>query len=231
MSSDENLQQARSDSAIADMDLANSAKALELLGNPSADGSIEIPSPISGIVTERDVNPGQVVDQSQMTPWQMLVISNTDPVWVDADVFEKDLAHLSVGEPVEIRIAAIPGKTFHGTILHIDPTIDKTTHAMKARAEISNPTGDLKDGMLADVSIRLADTKPALLVPLSAIVRDGDKDYIYVKRGGAGSTYDRHPVTLGSIDGDDVEVLEGLAEGETFVTHGALFIGSSTDGG
>jgi RND family efflux transporter MFP subunit len=222
------LQQARSDYQAARADAENSHHVLTLLGQPGADGAVQIQAPISGVITDRQVSPGQVVDQSQMTPWQMFTLSNTSTVWVEADVYEKDISAIHSGQNLTITVAALPHQEFTGTVRHIAPALDKTTRAVKVRAEIANANGLLKDGMYADVRIRSGNGKSALAVPLEAILHDGDSDFVYVKQK---DKYLRRQVTLGAQRDGRAIVEKGLAAGDMVVTHGALFLGNQNSGG
>ncbi len=219
------LQQAKSDDQAARYDYENSRRALQLLGSPRSDGTLPITAPISGVVTERNVSPGQVVDQSQMTPWQMLTISNADRVWVDADVYEKDIASVRVGQSVRIHVAAFPEREFSGVLYHIAPTLDPKTRAIQVRAEIANPGGLLKDGMYADVTLVGAGARSAMVIPLAAVQHDGDADYVYVARKGK---YVRRTVRLGAQSNATCVVEQGLNPGERVVTHGGMFLGAQT---
>ena len=87
----------------------------------------------------------QIVDQSQMTPWQMFTLSNTAVVWVEMDVYEKDIHAVHVGQKLTVTVAALPNRTFTATVRRIAPALDKTTRALKVRAEIANADGLLKD--------------------------------------------------------------------------------------
>jgi cobalt-zinc-cadmium efflux system membrane fusion protein len=217
------LEQARTDLQTAQLNYENSQHALDLLGHPNADGTVPITSPMAGVVTERDVSPGQVVDQSQETPWQMFVVSNADTVWVDADVHEADVAQVRMGAPVTIEVAGAPGREFAGRVSDIAPTLDKTSHTIKVRSVIRNPEGLLKDGMYADVAIHVSGKHNALVVPLAAVSHEQDGDYVYVPGGGQ---YHRRLVKLGATHGDRVTVTDGVKAGEQVVTHGALFLGA-----
>jgi cobalt-zinc-cadmium efflux system membrane fusion protein len=201
----------------------NAAEALALLGNPSADGSLAVTSPVSGVVTERDVSPGQVVDQSTETPWQMFVVSNPGAVWVDADVHEADIGAVRAGARVSIGVAASPGSRFSGSVFSIAPTMDKTSHTVKVRSVIPNPTGLLRDGMYADVSIDVRSARSGIVVPMSAVSHTEDGDYVYVP---SGLQFHRRLVTLGPARGDRVVVTSGISAGERIVTHGALYLGA-----
>ena len=218
-----NLEQARTDYANAQSDFQNSQNALNLLGHPSANGTVSIVSPISGVVTARNANPGQVVDQSQETPWNMMTISNTRSVWVEGDIYEQDLASVAEGQPVAIQVDAVPGRTFSGRVRHIAPTLDPKTRAVKVRAEIANPDNLLKDGMFAEMTIVTGHTHAAPVVPLAAVQHDADSDYVYVASGGK---YTRRNVTVGAQTGGRSVITSGLRPGERVVTQGALFLGN-----
>jgi len=218
-----NLEQAQNGYANAQSDFQNSRNALDLLGHPSANGTVSIVSPISGVVTARNVNPGQVVDQSQETPWNMMTISSTNMVWVEGDIYEQDLASVAEGQPVAIRVDALPDRTFSGRVRHIAPALDPKTRAVKVRVEIANPNGLLKDGMFAEMTVVTGHTQAAPVVPLAAVQHDADSDYVYVASDGK---YTRRDVTVGAQKGGESIITSGLRPGERVVTQGALFLGS-----
>jgi len=223
-----NYQQSQSDFLAAQTDARNSRNALAILGQPTASGLLRITAPVAGEVTERDVNPGQTVDQSQMTPWQMFTISNTKKVWVQGDIYEQDLASVAVGQPVEIRVDALPNRVWHGIVQNIAPALDPKTHAVKVRAVLTNLDGRLKDGMFAEMTLMTGHGQAASVVPLAAVQHDADSDYVYVA---SGSGYARRNVTLGTQQGGDCRVKSGLKPGERVVTQGALFLGSKSSDG
>lgn len=221
------LLQATTAYRAAENEADNAHRALTLLGNPSADGAITIAAPTAGIVTERDVAPGQVVDQSQMAPWQLMVIGNDQTVWVDADVFEKDIASVAPGQPVSIRVAALPSREFKGHVLRVAPTLDKASRAVKVRVEIPNPKRQLKDGEYADVAITVGSPHDALTIPWAGVDHEGDEDFAFVETGGK---YAKRPIHVGLREGERCQVLDGLKAGEKVVTHGALFLGGQQSG-
>lgn len=222
------LEQARSDYQAARADAEHARKVLALYGQPGADGSVRILSPIAGTVVERNVNPGQTVDQSQMTPWQMFTIANARQVWVDADVYEKDIARIAPGQPVTVRVAALPNRRFAGTVQYVAPALDPKTHAVKVRTRIANPLGLLKDGMFGDVTIQAGRAPARPLVPLSAIQHDDHGDCVYVAAGGK---FVRRAVRVGAQRGEYRVVEAGLSPGERVVTQGAIFLGGQASSG
>ncbi len=221
-------QQAQSDFESAQVDAENSRNSLVILGQPTKDGLLRVTSPVAGVVVERDVNPGQSVDQSQMTPWQMFTISNTNTVWVEGDLYEKDLASITEGQPVLISVDALPSRSFTGVVRHIAPALDPKTRTIKVRAEIANNGGLLKDGMFAEMAITAGRGQAAPTVPLAAVQHDADSDYVYVAQGGR---YVRRTVSLGAQKGGYCVVTTGLRPGERVVTQGAIFLGGQASSG
>ncbi len=222
------LQQARSDCQTAQNDVDNSHRVLSMLGHPDAEGTVRIVAPISGVIIDRQVSPGQVVDQSQMTPWQMFVLSNAASVWIDADVFEKDIAAIAPGQQAAIRISALPGKDFRGSVLRIAPAVDKTSRAIKVRVEIANREGLLKDGMYASMTIFPGKGRRVLTVPAAAVQHDGDSDYVFVPMN---AKYARRKIELGAHIKDRYVVNSGLQVGDSIVSRGAIFVASQMNGG
>ncbi len=222
------VEQARSDAKAAKTDADSAARALELLGSPEIDGSVRLRSPISGVVTDRQVSPGQVVDQSQMTPWQMFVICDSSIVSVDADIYEKDIASISPGLPVKIKIGAFPNHIFVGTIKRVAPTLDTKSRTIKIHAEITNSSNLLKDGMYAEVEVRSIRSRKTLTAPLSAIQRDGDSDFVFVANHGK---YFRRKIVLGALRNASAVIEKGVDEEDEVVTQGAIFLNSQLSGG
>jgi membrane fusion protein, heavy metal efflux system len=180
-------------------------------------------APISGIVTQRQVGLGQNIQSiGSGASNPVYTIGDLSTVWLVANVREADAPLVRVGEPVEVRVMAFPGRVFKAKISWIAPSIDANTHRLPVRADVENPNGELKAGMFALFSIITgpAATRPA--VPESAIVYEGDTARVWVVRPN-GMIISRVIHTGEATDGM-VEVLSGLAAGEKIVTAGTLFI-------
>jgi len=223
------LKQAEHDYQAA---LADDKAAHNVLGaydNPAPDGVIVIRSPASGVITTRNINPGQMVDQTGETPWQMMTVVNSGLVYVDAQIYEKDMVGIKIGEHVAITSEALPPHfSAKGIIDFVSPSLDPATHALSVRAEIQNPSGLLKDGMFVSTVVDLGGSSPfpsTPVVPLEAVVHDGNDDFVFVVQGKG--KYDRRQVTLGEQRGEsNVAITKGLTGKETIVTHGALYLGA-----
>ena len=161
--------------------------------------------------------------------WQMFTIINASRVYVDAQVYEKDMIGVRVGEPVIATSDALPAHfAAAGTISFVAPGLDPASHALSVRADLDNTSGMLKDGMFVSSTIDISAHSPfppTPIVPLMAVVHDGDSDYVFVAAGA--DKYDRRKVTLGEQRGEGlVAITHGLNGTETIVTHGALYLGS-----
>jgi RND family efflux transporter MFP subunit len=223
------LKQAEHDfrAAVADSHAAHTV--LATYDNPTPEGMLTVRSPSAGVVTARNINPGQIVDQTGETPWQMMTIVNSARVYIDAQIYEKDMIGVRVGESVTATSDALPARfAAIGRISYVAPGLDPTTHALSVRAEMDNRPGLLKDGMFVNTSVDVgaASPFPAIpIVPLTAVVHDGDSDYVFVETGHG--KYDRRQVTLGDQRGEGlVAITRGLTGDEIIVTHGALFLGT-----
>jgi cobalt-zinc-cadmium efflux system membrane fusion protein len=186
-------------------------------------------APISGTVTQRQVGLGQnilSVQSGASTP--VYTIGNLSTVWLVANVREADAPLIRVGEPLEVRVLAFPGRVFKARISWVAPSIDANTHRLPVRADVENPDGALKPLMFARFSIITGPAGRAPAVPEDAIVYEGDTARVWVVRdnGAIGSRV----IRVGEASGGMVEVLDGLAAGEKIVTSGTLFIDRAANG-
>jgi cobalt-zinc-cadmium efflux system membrane fusion protein len=180
-------------------------------------------APIAGTVTQRQVGLGQNIQSIQSGASNpVYTIGDLSTVWLVANVREADAPLIRIGEPLEVRVLAFPGRVFKAKISWIAPSIDANTHRLPVRADVENPDGALKPGMFARFSIITgpAATHPA--VPDSAIVYEGDTARVWVVRPHRAIV--SRTIRIGEASDDMVEVLDGLAAGEKIVTSGTLFI-------
>ena len=180
-------------------------------------------APISGVITKQEGAPGEVVGSEK----ELLSIADLSRVWTLVDIYEKDLAHVRRGTPVEISLEAYPGETFHGTIGYVADLLDPQTRTAKARVEIQNPQRKLKLGMFATVRLRAqvtGGTATVVAIPSSAIQRIDGEPSIFIKLDAV--TFARRKVKLGFTSGDLVEVTEGLRGDEDLVTTGSFSLKS-----
>ncbi len=196
-------------------------KALAQSGN--AKRTLTFRAPVSGIVTEK-----KAVQGMRFMPGEVLYqIADTSSVWVQADVFEQDIATVSIGQKAKIKINAYPGEVFEGRIAYVYPTLKAETRTVPVRIELANPKGKLKPAMFADVEIPVAGATQVVTVPNSAVIDSGSKQVVIVQLGEG--RFEPRPVKLGQRGSDFVQVLEGVKEGEQVVTAANFLIDAESN--
>jgi len=170
-------------------------------------------SPIDGIVVERNASLGATVG----TEANLFKIIDISRVWVDANVFEKDLERVKNGQEVKLTVTAFPGSTFSGRVILISTVVDQDTRTVKVRTEVSNPDGRLKPDMFANVQIVTDSNRAAISIPQSAVLDDGGKSVVFVTENGE---YKKRAVIEGIKGNDRVEIIDGLRAGDKVVVKG-----------
>jgi membrane fusion protein, heavy metal efflux system len=184
---------------------------------PGAQSAIR--APIRGIVVERLITPGQLL-QAGTTP--TYTIADLSSVWVMGSVFEGDAAAVFKGEPVVTRIEGV-ADSFPGRIDYVGALVDPDSKAMAVRILVPNPGDRLKQNMLVHVEIHGARPRSAIVIPVAAVLRDDDNlPFVYLDAGN--NRFNRRRIALGGRTGDVYEVTSGLRVGDNLVTQGALLL-------
>lgn len=181
-------------------------------------------SPISGTVVERNGTIGATVGSDA----NLFKIIDLSRVWIDANVFEKDLERVRIGQLVNIKVPAFPDATFTGRVILISSTIDPDTRTVQVRTEVANPDGRLKPDMFANVEIVTAGRRQAISVPLAAVLDEGGRSVVFIADG---NNYTKKEVTLGLKSDDRVEIVQGLNAGDKVVTKGNYLLMEQSKGG
>ena len=212
--------QAQTDAASAEADRVAALQALASLGASPASGlSGVIHAPVSGIVVDRQVTPGQLLQAGSSTAF---TVANLSQVWVMAQIAPSDLPFVGVGDAAQIDPKNGTGP-FHGIVENISASVDPNTRAVVARIVAPNPGDLLKKQMYVDVSIESGRVSTGLLVPVAAVLHD-DQNLPFVYVALPGGTFARRHVTLGYRDSLNYDVTSGLQGGERVVSNGALFL-------
>jgi Cu(I)/Ag(I) efflux system membrane fusion protein len=183
--------------------------------------NLTIYSPIAGVVTRKDVVEGMKLDAGAM-PYEIVDLSQ---VWVLADVYEGELRNVKVGLPATLTLNAYPDRPFQGRVLFVDPLLDPKTRTVKVRLAFPNPTGELKPEMFGEVVLRGA-AREGLRIPTDAVIDSGTGDVVFVAVGEG--RFQPREVRLGASDGQTVEVVSGVSEGEQVVTRANFLIDSES---
>jgi membrane fusion protein, heavy metal efflux system len=225
-------QQAQVDLAAAENASTSAANRLRILGKSDkeiaaietakkTDAATFVVAPIGGIVTDRQVGPGQYIQSGASSP--VFSIGDLSTVWLVADVPETDAPFIERGQEVEVRVLALPGQLFKAKLTAIGAQVDPVTRRVPVRATLANADGKLKPQMFASFSIITSSgDSQAPSVPEEAIVREGDQARVWVVA--PNNTLSLRSIRTGRSNGGLVEVLEGLKAGERVVTRGSLFI-------
>ncbi|MCS6862943.1 MAG: efflux RND transporter periplasmic adaptor subunit [Abditibacteriales bacterium] len=172
-------------------------------------------APLSGLISQRLVEPGEVIAPGA----PLLTIVSSEVVFFAAEVPERDIPNVHLGQPVEVEVDALPHETRRGTVVEILPSTDLASRRFIANVALPNRDGKLREGMFARGRILVARAVRVVLVPLDAVVRREGKEFIAVVKPNNEVTI--RPVKLGASQGEKVVVLEGISAGETVVTAGA----------
>lgn len=226
---------ARKDVESAEADLrqaeaeARRAKAhMENLNSSSLtqQGEFILRAPVSGIVSERQVNLGSEVRPDATN--SLFVITNPKHLWLQVDVPERQIDKIAIGRPVSIEVDAYPNETFSGRISVIGASLDPVTRRIQVRCDVNNAQQKLKPEMFARVT-PIADGKSDMpRIPNSSLVTQGLYTFLFVEK--SPGVLQRRRVTLGTQDSEYSYVKEGLSVGERVVTSGALLINSELAG-
>lgn len=226
------LDQAKSDLASAEADRDAAAQQLKSLGvddaaiaalrdGKPAPGAISaIRAPIAGIVVEKLINPGQLL-QAGGTP--AFTIADLSSVWVMGNVFGEDMAAIRKGTLVRIS-TDVSADTLQGTVDYVGALVDPESKATAVRILVPNRGHVLRQNMLVNIAFVGTHARDGVLVPVSAVLRDDDNlPYVYLATANP-DRFLRRRIALGGRTGDFYEVTEGLKAGEVVVTQGALYL-------
>jgi Cu(I)/Ag(I) efflux system membrane fusion protein/cobalt-zinc-cadmium efflux system membrane fusion protein len=178
-------------------------------------------SPVNGVVMEKMAVAGMHITSGQT----LYKIADLSTVWVEADVYETEAALVRVGASANVTLDAYPGERFTGRVIYVYPYIDDKTRTNKVRYELANRAGRLKPGMFANIEMATAGG-PAIVIPGNALLDSGKEQIVFV---GLGDGYfEPRKVKVGRRQGDDVQILEGIKEGELVATGAAFFLDSES---
>jgi len=198
--------------------LGMSAAALERLADTRTINSVtQIVAPLAGTVIDRKVTEGQVVQPAD----GVFLIADLSNLWVVADVPEQNAGSVRPGETVAVEVAAQPGNRMGGVLTFVAPTVNPETRTVRARMDLANRDGGFKPKMLASMLIK-GPPQRLLTVPADAVVREENRDYVFV-RAGEGA-YRLQAVHLGAESEGRRVVVSGVREAEPVVVEGAFHL-------
>ncbi len=224
----EAAQAAFNDSAT---DVQNSLQALRIFGvtkqeidqaehqNVAISTELAVYAPIAGIVVQKLVSPGQLIQAGATT---CFMISDVSTVWVQGHIFDHDLPSVRIGDTVEESNPAFAQK-FHGVLSYIGSMADAATRTTPVRIVTENPAGLLKKDSFIDAVIHTRTQKNVLTVPVSAVLHDEQNEpfvYVEIQPG----KFAQRLITVGAQQNDQQEIVGGLEHGDNVVSEGSVFL-------
>jgi len=203
----------------AHAELSRALQTLHILGYKESDTSdlVAIRSPIPGVVLDVNTASGEL-QRSLDNATSIATVANINDVWVVADLYPRDVQSVRRGQPVEVRVNGYPDTVYHGVVDNISDAVDPQTLTLKVRVVLPNPHHRFKPQMYATVSIT-DHSRNAIVVPATAVIRDGVSTYVYVQTGE--NKYERRDVQVGEAHDTTAEVTGGLHEGDRVISTGA----------
>ncbi|MEP7344943.1 MAG: efflux RND transporter periplasmic adaptor subunit [Gemmatimonadaceae bacterium] len=176
-----------------------------------------------GVVLAKLVLSGQKI----MAGDPLYRIADLSVVWVEGEVFEQDLALVRVGLPIVAEFEALPGEQIRGRIAFVYPTLNPVTRTVRVRAEVSNPGLRLKPGMYATFHFTGGSRGNVLSVPRSAVLTTGERNLVFVRR--TDGQLEPREIRVGVSTQDRIEVLSGVAAGETVVASATFLVDAESN--
>jgi membrane fusion protein, heavy metal efflux system len=181
---------------------------------------VMVPAPISGVITGRSANLGQVVGMGQ----ELFMVTDLSQVWAIGDLYEQDFQAVRVGSEAAMTTPAYPGLTLRGRVAYIDPRVDPQTRTAKVRVEVPNSEGRLRLGMYVTITFTTRGGARQVAVPSTAIQAIGERHVVFLPVADAEGTFVHRTVQVGQAHGGFSAILSGLQPGETVVTEGSFFL-------
>jgi membrane fusion protein, copper/silver efflux system len=176
-----------------------------------------------GVVANLGVREGIYVTPAT----NVMSIAELDRVWVLAEVFERQAAWVSAGQPAEVTLDYRPGESWRGRVDYVYPELDPDTRTLKVRLRLDNESAALRPNMFARVTIHGGDGEEVVHVPREALIRGGESDRVVLDLGGG--RYRSQPVVTGIESGDRVAIRDGLREGDRVVISAQFLIDSESN--
>lgn len=218
------LNAAEAEYARTESEIKRTEARLKFYGSGSEiDQTYALKSPLTGVVVEKNINPGQELRPDQMVANgpALFVITNPSSLWVLLDAAEKDLANLKIGGSLSIKVPAYPNEEFQAKIASISDFLDPLTRTIKVRAVIDNTARLLKGEMFINADAK-SSKATVIKVPARAVMFLGGRYYLFVEEGEG--RFVRREVVTGETDEGNVSIVSGVEPGQKVVAEGALLL-------
>lgn len=184
--------------------------------------TLTLRSPVSGVVLEKNVIGGQKI----MAGEALYKVADLSTVWVEGEVFERDLPAIRVGAIVTAEFDALPGEMKAGRITYLYPTLNAETRTARIRVAMANPGMHMKPGMYATIRIQGVETN-AVSVPRSAVLSTGERNLVFVQR--KDGMLEPRKVTIGESTENRTQIISGVNVGETVVASATFLVDAESN--
>lgn len=182
-------------------------------------------APFAGVVTKAQASPGDFVDEGRA----VFNVADLSRVWVQAEVYEKDLGRIRVGQNASITVDTYPNESFEGKVTYLSDVLDPQTRTARVRCEVANRDLRLKTDMFTNVQLPTKFSKQAIAVPSSALQQVEGKNVVFIRR--SATQFEKREVERGVTVNNLTEIVSGLKPGDPIVTQGAFHLKSILAGG
>ena len=219
---EKDVQEAEADAQSANAEVNAALDHLHLLGVEPAGvpNQLRVLAPRAGVVLDIGASSGELSKSLDATQ-PLCTLADLDTVWVEGEIFEKDVKGLTSGAPVEITLNAYPGEKWTGRVSVVGDAVDPMTRTLQLRVVLANPGMRLKPDMFATLRLVRSSTQ-GLMVPATSVEREGDDAYVFISTGE--NRFERRKVVLGRTIDDSIEVTSGLTAGAVIVSEGVVLL-------
>jgi len=182
---------------------------------------VSIAAPISGYVVEKNLVEGGAFEAGE----RLYRIAPLAKVWIEADVYESELAGIAIGERAKVTLPALPDRILEARVAFVQPLLDAATRTLRVRLEVDNPDLALRPNMNANVELE-GPSREGLIVPQSALLQAGRKSFVFRALGDG--RFRPQAVEIGRRLGEEIEVVAGLAEGDEIVRSGTFLVAAES---
>jgi len=204
--------------------LQSARERLRVLGAGHGDGGqYALTSPFAGVVVAREASLGEMASPAD----QIFTVANLSRLWIELDIYERDLSRVTIGQTVAVSTAAYPSRVFPGRIVYVGDVLDPQKRTVRARVEIPNDDRALKPGMFASALIQVGGTgTPVVVVPQAAVQELEGRQVVFVPGDRPGEFAARTVEVGEQADNGRVVIIAGLEAGDSIVTSGAFALRS-----
>lgn len=185
--------------------------------------TLTLRSPVQGVVVEKAVLAGQQIMEGQ----SLFQVADLSRVWVEGEIFERDLSFVRMGARVAVELDAYPGEPRSGSVTYVYPTVDPATRTTRIRVELPNPGLRLRPGMYATIRVPGAARTNVVSVPRTAVLATGKRVIAFVRM--PDGMLEPREVVLGMTSDDRVEVVSGLKEGDVVVSSATFLVDAESN--